>query len=184
MRRSSSYRRRVRVNERIRIPKIRLIDEEGKQIGVISTREALQIARSKDLDLVEIAPSVRPPVCKIMDYGKYMYQEKQKQKIRKQKSQRVKLKELKMGVKIQEHDYLTKLKFAREFLENGDKLKVRIFFKGREIVHRDIGKQLMDKFASDLSHISKIEMPSKMEGRQMVMQLVALKGVKNAKNKN
>lgn len=183
MRYKQSSHKSVRVNERIRIPKVRLIDDTGEQVGVVETREALQIARSKGLDLVEIAPHVRPPVCKIMDYGKYLYKEKQKKKLRKQKTQKVKLKELKIGVKIQEHDYLTKLKFAKEFLQNGNKLKIRIFFRGREIVHRDIGKDILERIANDLSELSNIEVPPKMEGRQMIMQLVAMKGVKNAKTK-
>ncbi|MCK4595446.1 translation initiation factor IF-3, partial [candidate division WOR-3 bacterium] len=119
----------------------------------------------------------------IMDYGKYLYKEKQKQKLRRQKTQKVKLKELKIGVKIQEHDYLTKLKFAKEFLQNGNRLKIRIFFRGREIVHRDIGKDILERISNDLSALSNIEVPPKMEGRQMIMQLVAMKGVKNAKTK-
>jgi len=174
--------RRVRVNERIRVPRVRLIDETGKQIGTVLRAEALQLARSKSLDLVEIAPHERPPVCKIMDYGKYLYQEKQKQKQKRQKV--IKIKELKLGVKIQEHDYLTKLKFAREFLGNGNRLKIRIFFRGREIVHRDRGKEILEKMVDDLSDISKVELPSKMEGRQMVMQLIPVKGAKNAKTKD
>ncbi|MEA3432339.1 MAG: translation initiation factor IF-3 [candidate division WOR-3 bacterium] len=174
--------KRVRVNERIRIPRVRLIDNTGNQVGVISRDEALNLAKSKSLDLVEIAPHERPPVCKIMDYGKYLYQEKQKQKQKKQKA--IKVKELKLGVKIQEHDYLTKLKFAREFLENGNRLKVRIFFRGREIVHRDRGKEILGKMVDDLSDISKVELPPKMEGRQMVMQFIPVKGVKNVKIKD
>jgi len=174
--------KRVRVNERIRIPKVRLIDNTGKQAGVVSRDEALNLAKSKSLDLVEIAPNERPPVCKIMDYGKYLYQEKQKQKQKKQKA--VKVKELKLGVKIQEHDYLTKLKFAREFLENGNRLKIRIFFRGREIVHQNIGKQILERIRDDVSDISKVELPPKMEGRQMVMQFIPVKGVKNVKIKD
>jgi len=174
--------KRVRVNERIRIPKVRLIDNTGNQVGVVSRDEALNLAKSKSLDLVEIAPNERPPVCKIMDYGKYLYQEKQKQKQKKQKA--VKVKELKLGVKIQEHDYLTKLKFAREFLENGNRLKIRIFFRGREIVHQNIGKQILERIRDDVSDISKVELPPKMEGRQMVMQFIPVKGVKNVKIKD
>lgn len=174
--------KRVRVNERIRIPRVRLIDNTGNQVGVVSRDEALNLAKSKSLDLVEIAPHERPPVCKIMDYGKYLYQEKQKQKQKKQKA--IKVKELKLGVKIQEHDYLTKLKFAREFLENGNRLKIRIFFRGREIVHQNMGKQILERIKDDVSDIAKVELSPKMEGRQMVMQFIPVKGVKNVKIKD
>jgi translation initiation factor IF-3 len=174
--------RQIRINERIRVPRVKLVDDTGKQLGVVSRAEALHLARSKSLDLVEVAPYERPPVCKIMDYGKYRYQEKQKQKQKKQKT--IKVKELKLGLKIHEHDYLTKLKFAREFLENGNRLKIRIFFRGREIVHRDKGKEILGKMVNDLSDISKVELPPKMEGRQMVIQLLPVKGVKNVKIKD
>jgi len=174
--------KRVRVNERIRIPRVRLIDNTGNQVGVVSRDEALNLAKSKSLDLVEIAPHERPPVCKIMDYGKYLYQEKQKQKQKKQKA--IKVKELKLGVKIQKHDYLTKLKFAREFLENGNRLKIRIFFRGREIVHQNMGKQILERIKDDVSDIAKVELSPKMEGRQMVMQFIPVKGVKNVKIKD
>jgi len=174
--------KRVRVNERIRIPRVRLIDNTGNQVGVVSRDEALNLAKAKSLDLVEIAPHERPPVCKIMDYGKYLYQEKQKQKQKKQKA--IKVKELKLGVKIQEHDYLTKLKFAREFLENGNRLKIRIFFRGREIVHQNMGKQILERIKDDVSDIAKVELSPKMEGRQMVMQFIPVKGVKNVKIKD
>ena len=174
--------KQVRVNERIRIPRVRLIDNTGNQVGVVSRDEALNLAKSKSLDLVEIAPHERPPVCKIMDYGKYLYQEKQKQKQKKQKA--IKVKELKLGVKIQEHDYLTKLKFAREFLENGNRLKIRIFFRGREIVHLNMGKQILERIKDDVSDIAKVELSPKMEGGQMVMQFIPAKGVKNAKIKD
>jgi len=174
--------KRVRVNERIRIPRVRLIDNTGNQVGVVSRDEALNLAKSKSLDLVEIAPHERPPVCKIMDYGKYLYQEKQKQKQKKQKA--IKVKELKLGVKIQEHDYLTKLKFAREFLGNGNRLKIRIFFRGREIVHQNMGKQILERIKDDVSDIAKVELSPKMEGRQMVMQFIPVKGVKNVKTKD
>jgi len=174
--------KQVRVNERIRIPRVRLIDNTGNQVGVVARDEALNLAKSKSLDLVEIAPHERPPVCKIMDYGKYLYQEKQKQKQKKQKA--IKVKELKLGVKIQEHDYLTKLKFAREFFENGNRLKIRIFFRGREIVHLNMGKQILERIKDDVSDIAKVELSPKMEGRQMVMQFIPVRGVKNAKIKD
>lgn len=174
--------KQARVNERIRIPRVRLIDNAGNQVGVVSRDDALNLAKSKSLDLVEIAPHERPPVCKIMDYGKYLYQEKQKQKQKKQKA--IKVKELKLGVKIQEHDYLTKLRFAREFLENGNRLKIRIFFRGREIVHQNMGKQILERIRDDISDIAKVELPPKMEGRQMVMQFIPVKGVKNVKIKD
>ena len=173
--------RYTRVNERIRIARVRVIDDQGKQVGVLSRDEALSLARSKELDLVEIGPQEKPPICRIMNYGKHLYQEKQKEKERRHKV--VKLKETKMGVKIQEHDYLVKLKFAREFLSEGNRLKARMLFRGREIVHRDRGRKILDKMANDLSDISKVDIPPKMEGRQMIMQLVPKKGVKNAKDK-
>ncbi len=170
MRKRVSY---IRVNQRIRLPRLRVIDEDGKQLGIISRDEALRIAGAKELDLVEIGPNEKPPICKIMDYGKYMYEKKQKEK--KQKRGTIKIKEIKLGAKIQEHDYLIKLKSAREFLSLGNRVKIRLFFRGREITHKDRGREILERMTNDLSDISEVEVVPKMEGRQMTTQLVSTK---------
>jgi translation initiation factor IF-3 len=176
--------RRLRVNERIRIPKVRLISSDGKQLGIVPKWEALRMAREEGLDLVEVAPNVRPPVCKIMDYGKYVYDEKRKEKVRRQKQHVVYMREIKIRVKTQEHDYQVKLKKVREFLSEGNKVKISLRFRGREIVHIQMGKDILKRFATDLSDISQIESPPRLEGKQLAMIVIPTRRAKDAKVKN
>ncbi len=158
-------------NEQIRHPKVRVIDSDGKQIGVIPTREAIEVARRKGLDLVLVSPNSDPPVAKIMDFGKYMYQISKRQKEAKKKQKTQEIKQMKFRLKIDEHDYQTKLKHIRRFLEDGDKVKVTIMFRGREIAFVDRGKQILDRIANDVTDIASIEADAKLEGRDMWMQL-------------
>ncbi|HCB70093.1 MAG TPA: translation initiation factor IF-3 [Persephonella sp.] len=164
----------LRVNEQIRVREVRLIDEKGQNLGIVPIDEALRIAEEKGLDLVEVSPNAKPPVCKIMDYGKYKFEQKKKEKEAKKK-QRAKMqnvKEIKFRVKIEDHDYRTKVKHIREFIEDGDKVKVWIWFRGRENVHPEIGERLAHRIIEDLSDIAKVEKPPKKEGRNMIFTLV------------
>jgi translation initiation factor IF-3 len=184
-----AYPKKLRINYRIRMPQLRLIGEDGKQLGIVSRNEALKMAREAGLDLVEVSPHTRPPVCKIMDYGKHMYEERKKEK--KRKHSIVKLKELKLGLKIDEHDYNVKLRKAKEFLSNGNKVKVRLKFRGREVIYADRGKDVLMRFARDLEEISNIEQSPTREGRFMIFLLSPKQGTKQhtqdkeyAKNKD
>ncbi|WP_457641633.1 translation initiation factor IF-3 [Persephonella sp.] len=164
----------LRVNEQIRVREVRLIDEKGQNLGIVPTEEALKLAEERGLDLVEVSPNAKPPVCKIMDYGKYKFEQKKKEKEAKKK-QRAKMqnvKEIKFRVKIEDHDYKTKVKHIREFIEDGDKVKVWIWFRGRENVHPEIGERLANRIIEDLSDIAKVEKPPKKEGRNMIFTLV------------
>ena len=160
-----------RVNHQIRIRQIRVIDDEGKQLGVIETADALALASHKGLDLVEIAPNQRPPVCRIMDYGRYKYEVKKKEQASKRKQHTIKIKEVRVRPKIGEHDIQVKVKRAREFLEAGDKVQVHCLFRGREMAHKDVGERVMMKLFDALSDIAKVERRPLMEGRRMVMLL-------------
>ena len=159
----------VRVNERIRIPQIRVIDVDGQQIGVLATRDALKIAIEKGYDLVEISPSAKPPVCKIMDYGKFKYEQSKKDKIAKKKQHVVHLKEMHFRPKTDEHDYQFKLRHVRHFLEERDKVKIVVEFRGREMAHREFGARIMERIQKDLEDICVVELKGKFEGRNMIM---------------
>jgi len=159
----------TRVNHQIRIPQIRLIDQEGKQVGMVETRKALEMAEALSLDLVEVAPNSRPPVCRIMDYGKYKYE--QSKKLRKRKQHTSKLKEVKMGPQTAEHDYTFLLGHAQEFLQGHNKVKVSITFRGRQNAHREFGAELMKRVQKDLEHVGTPEGPVRQEGRDMVLML-------------
>ncbi|WP_456401049.1 translation initiation factor IF-3 [Persephonella sp.] len=164
----------LRINEQIRVKEVRLIDDNGQNLGIVPIEEALRLAEEKGLDLVEVSPNARPPVCKIMDYGKYKFEQKKKEKEAKKK-QRAKMqnvKEIKFRVKIEDHDYKTKVKHIREFIEDGDKVKVWIWFRGRENVHPEIGERLANRIIEDLSDIAKVEKQPKKEGRNMIFTLV------------
>ncbi len=152
----------------------RLIDETGKNLGVVPIEEALRLAEEKDLDLVEISPNAKPPVCKIMDYGKYKFeqQKKEKEARKKQRQKMQHIKEIKFRIKIEDHDYQTKVKHIREFIEHGDKVKVWIWFRGRENIHPEIGEKLANRIIEDVSDIAKVEKPPKKEGRNMLFTLV------------
>lgn len=160
---------RVRANNRIRAKEARVIDENGEQMGVVSVTEGLRIAKEKNLDLVEIAPKANPPVCRIMDFAKYKYEQEKKERLARKKQKIVHIKEIKVKPNIEEHDYQTKLRHLKRFLGRGDKVKVTLMFRGREMAHVDIGRKLMDKLMKDLSELAEIEKTPALEGRFMVM---------------
>jgi len=158
-----------RVNERIRVREVRLIDANNDQVGVVATDVALARAREQGLDLVEVAEKSRPPVCKIMDYGKYKYELKLKKRQNAKKQHKVVLKEVRIRPKTGEHDYQVKLKKARSFLLKGFKVQVNVLFRGRERAHTEIAKHHLDRMAEELVELGKVEVPAKMEGYRMIM---------------
>jgi translation initiation factor IF-3 len=163
------------LNRAITAPKIRLIDAEGNQIGIISNREAQQIALDAELDLVEIVPNAKPPVCRVMDYGKFLFEENKKRNKAKKKQKQVQIKEIKFRPSTDEGDYQVKLRNLIRFLEEGDKAKVTLRFRGREMAHQDIGYRLLKRVQTDLSDYGTVEQMPKMEGRQMAMVLAPIK---------
>jgi translation initiation factor IF-3 len=154
---------------------VRVVDDEGTQLGIMATSEALAMAQSKGLDLVEVSPNADPPVCRIMDYGKFKYEQQKRQQEAKKKQTTIQIKEVKFRPKTDEHDYLTKLKHIRRFLEDGDRCKVAVFFRGREIVHKDRGLSMLDRVVTDVADIAKVESPPLAEGRTLVMMLTPVK---------
>jgi translation initiation factor IF-3 len=160
-----------RVNERIRVESIRLIDDQGEQQGIVSTRDALQMARNLDLDLVEIAPTAQPPVCRIMDYGKFKYDEEQKAKESRRKSTNVGVKEMKYRPKIGDGDFSTKTRAVEKFLAEGHKVKITIMFRGRESAHPELGKKILDRIVEQLEGVARVEAAAKLDGRNMIMVL-------------
>ncbi len=165
----------TRVNERIRIREVRLIDENGQQIGVIPTRDALEMARERGLDLVEVAPNAIPPVCRLMDYGKFRYEESRRERESRRNQHVVELKEVRIRPKIDDHDLETKGRQAIKFLEGGDKVKLTVLFRGREMAHPDIGRNLLDQLSDLLRSHGTIEQPPRLEGRTMTMHVAPLK---------
>ncbi len=159
----------VNYNEKIRAREVRLIDEEGKQLGIVPTFEALKLARERELDLVEISPKASPPVCKIMDYGKFKYQLAKKAHEARKKQTVIQVKEMKLGLKIEEHDLGTKIRHMKEFLTDGDKIKLTIMFRGREILHKDMGENLAFKIIEALKGIGNLEQKPKFDGRNIIM---------------
>jgi translation initiation factor IF-3 len=159
------------VNNQIRISPVRLVDSEGEQVGIVSIEEARAAAADRGLDLVEVAPNARPPVVRIMDYGKYKYEQARKARESKKKQHQVKVKEIKLRPKIEEHDLNFKAGHARRFLGEGNKVKVTMRFRGREMTHTELGEAVLDKFAASLSDIGQIEERPKLEGRNMTMVL-------------
>jgi translation initiation factor IF-3 len=159
------------LNQAITAFKVRLIDPEGKQIGIVSSREALQKAQEAELDLVEIVPNAKPPVCRIMDYGKFLFEENKKRNKAKKKQKQVQIKEIKFRPSTEEGDYQVKLRNLIRFLEEGDKAKITLRFRGREMAHRELGFKLLNRVKADLSERGIVEQEPKMEGRQMVMVL-------------
>ena len=159
-----------KINQNIRIAEVRLVGENVEQ-GVYETQKALELARSQELDLVEISPKAVPPVCRIIDYKKFLYQQKKKQKEIKSKTVKVVVKEIRFGPNTDEHDFNFKLNHAKKFLEEGSKVKAYVFFKGRTIVFKDRGEILLLKFAQELEELGKVEMLPKMEGKKMNMML-------------
>ncbi|MDE7156452.1 MAG: translation initiation factor IF-3 [Lachnospiraceae bacterium] len=159
------------MNEQIRDKEIRLIGEEGEQLGIMSAKDAMKLAREAGLDLVKIAPTAKPPVCKIIDYGKYKYELARKEKEAKKKQKVIDVKEVRLSPNIEENDMKTKANMARKFLEKGDKVKVTLRFRGREMAHMGSSKHVLDDFAELLSDIAVIDKPAKLEGRSMQMFL-------------
>lgn len=157
----------VRINERIRVPEVRVIDDEGEQLGVMDVRDAIRQAREKGLDLVEVAPTAEPPVCRIIDFGKYQYEAKKKASEAKKKQVTITVKEVKFRPGTDEHDYSYRMKHAREWLQEGDKVKATIWFRGREMTHRELGARILEKLESDLSDVGEVEARPRMEGNQM-----------------
>src|SRR5689334_9164855 len=167
----------TRINERIRVPQVRLIDETGGQLGVMDTNEALRIAQSKDLDLVEVAPDAKPPVCRVLDYSKYKYEQAQKVKQARKHQQQINVREIKLRPKIAEHDYATKVGHIERFLRAKDKVKITIMFRGREVTHPERGVALLDRVAEQLAEIGTVEQRPNLEGRNMTMLLGPSKAV-------
>ncbi|MCX8029631.1 MAG: translation initiation factor IF-3 [Brevinematales bacterium] len=157
----------IRINEKIRVPEVRLIDVDGKQIGIVPISEALRIANEKGLDLVEVSPEAKPPVCRIMDFGKYKYQLEKKEKEAKKKQKEIEVKEFKIGFNISDHDYSYRKEHMIEILKEGNKVKVTIVFKGRQIAFKDKGYELIDKIQNDLSEYAIIEKEPKFEGKKL-----------------
>jgi len=167
----------MRMNEQIRVPKVRLITETGEQLGVVSTGDALDRARSVGLDLMEVAPNENPPVCKIMDYGKYKYQQQKKEHQARKKQHVHELKELRLRPKTDDHDIGIKIDRAREFLEDGSKVQITMIFRGREQLHQDIGRETFKEIVQKLDEVGKVDREARMEGRRMIM-ILAPKAIK------
>jgi len=163
------------LNKAITAVQVRLIDSEGTQVGIVSNHEALEKAQEGGLDLVEIVPNATPPVCRIMDYGKFLFEENKKRNKAKKKQKQVQLKEVKFRPGTDEGDYQVKLRNLIRFLEEGDKAKITLRFRGREMAHQDLGRQLLRRIETDLSDYGTVEQRPKMEGRQMVMVLGPIK---------
>jgi translation initiation factor IF-3 len=158
----------LRINHQIRAKQVRLVGEDGEQLGILDTVKALTVAREKGLDLVEVAPEGVPPVCRILNYGKFKYALRKKEKEAAKKQRVIKIKELKIRPKIDEHDYQTKLRMAWGFYDHGDKVKVTLQFRGREMSHKELGHQLMERIVDDMSEVADLEAPPKDEGMQIV----------------
>lgn len=163
------------MNNMIRVPEVRCIDEDGEQMGVIPTREALTRAHETGLDLVEINATAKPPVCRIMDHGKFKYEQDKKKKEQKKKQTVVKLKEVKFHVNVGDHDYETKLRHAQEFLAEGHRVKISLMFRGRENAHRELGFELMKRVVEDLKEIATVEQAPRLQGRNIFMMIVPIK---------
>lgn len=167
----------LRINERIRVPQVRLIDQENNQIGIVQKYEAMNMAREAGLDLVEVAPTSEPPVCRIMDYGKYLYQQKRKLRDAHKKHQvhSTSMKEIRLRPETDKHDLEIKVKHGREFIEKGHKVQFTIMFRGRQMLHQDQGHKILGEIKEAMEDISKVERPSKMSNRRMTMMIVPLK---------
>ena len=159
------------MNENITYPEIRVIDSEGEQAGILKTEEALELAKKAGLDLVEVSPNASPPVCRIMDFGKFRFEAKKQLNANKKKQKQVQVKEIKFRPRTEEGDYQTKVRKLREFLESGDKAKVTLRYRGREFAHQELGLALLKRVGADLEEFGTIEQMPKMEGRQMVMMI-------------
>lgn len=161
----------AKINYQIKAPKVRLIDDEGNMLGVFNTKEAIQKAEAAGLDLVEVSPNADPPVCKILDYGKYKYQAQKKKAEAKKNQKIVELKEIQISPTIDDNDYNVKLRNARRFIEDGNKVKVTLRFKGRQITHNEVGFAVITRFREDMEDIAKVDQAPKLEGKQIMMVL-------------
>ena len=167
----------TRTNERIRVPEVRVIDDEGNQVGVMKTPDALRFAQERDLDLVEAAPEARPPVCRVLDYSKYKYEQAQKLKQARKHQQQITIREIKFRPKIAQHDYDTKKAHVERFLRHKDKVKVTIMFRGREVTHPERGVAILDRLSEELSELGVVEQRPMQEGRNMTMMLAPSKAI-------
>ncbi len=167
----------TRINERIRVPEVRLIDEQGQQVGVMRTDDALRYAQEHDLDLVEVAADARPPVCRVLDYSKYKYEQAQKQKAARKHQQQITIREIKFRPKIAQNDYDTKKGHVTRFLKHKDKVKITIMFRGREVAHPERGVMLLERLAEELSDLAVVEQRPIQDGRNMTMMLAPSKAV-------
>lgn len=172
-----------RINTQIRAQQLRVVGPEGEQLGILTREAALASAREYNLDLVEVAPTADPPVCKVMDYGKFKYQQQKRAHEAKRKQTVIQVKEIKVRSKIDEHDYQFKLEHVKRFLTDGDKAKISVVFRGREIVHKDLGQKLLDRFIEDTKDFGEIESTPKMEGKNLTIILMA-KSPKSEKKAN
>lgn len=157
----------IRINERIRVPQVRLIGPDGGQLGVVSIQRALEMANQHELDLVEVAPAAQPPVCRIIDYSKFKYDQEKKEREAKKHQKQGRLKEIRLKPNIDDHDYATKVKQALTFVKKKDKVKINLFFRGRQMEHLDLGRKVLDKFILDTQADAQVEKPPAMEGRIM-----------------
>jgi translation initiation factor IF-3 len=167
----------TRINDRIRVPEVRLIDDSGNQIGVMRIADALKFAQERELDLVEIAPEASPPVCRVLDYSKYKYEQAQKQKQARKHQQQITIREIKFRPKIAEHDYDTKKHHVERFLRQKDKVKVTIMFRGREVTHPERGTAILDRLAEELAELGVVEQRPLQEGKNMTMMMAPSKAV-------
>ncbi|NGX16473.1 translation initiation factor IF-3 [Wenzhouxiangella sp. XN24] len=167
--------KRVRRNEDIGAPQLRIIGSDGEQLGIMSREEALRLAADESLDLVEVAPTAEPPVCKVMDYGKFVFEQNKKSQVAKKKQRQIQVKEVKFRPGTEEGDYQVKLRNLTRFLTAGDKAKVTLRFRGREMAHRDLGAKLLERVRDDLVELASVEQFPQMEGRQMTMVLTPKK---------
>jgi translation initiation factor IF-3 len=167
----------TRVNERIRVPEVRVIGDDGEQIGIMKTDEALRLAQDRDLDLVEVAAEARPPVCRILDYSKFKYELAQKQKAARKHQQQIVIREIKFRPKIAQHDYDTKKGHVERFLRHKDKVKITIMFRGREVTHPERGRMILDRLAEELTELAVVEQRPNLDGRNMTMMLGPSKAV-------
>lgn len=167
--------REARINGEITVKEVRLISGDGEQLGVVSLKEALSMAEEQDVDLVEISPTAKPPVCKLMDFGKYKYEQAKKRDEAKKKQKQVQIKEIKFRPGTDDGDYNIKMRKVKEFLQDGDKVKITLRFRGREMAHQEIGAQLLERIKAELTEEAQIEQFPKMEGRQMVMMVAPKK---------
>ena len=158
-----------RINDQIESPSIRLIDQRGEMVGVVSLHQGLQMAYEAGLDLVEVSPNAEPPVCKLLEFGKFKYEQQKKQNEQRKKQKVIQVKEIKMRPGIDDHDYDVKKRAMLRFLEEGDKVKITLRFRGREMVHQELGARVLDRVKSDLGELAKVEAQPRMEGRQMTM---------------